>query len=140
LSVQLGDRRRLILVALVAAALVALFAILSVALIPHRYTERIQPRWVRFSAITVFLVLYSAKTYWNACKSLRLWAIFLAFLGLHLFGVGHLWAAYNGFSTLEATLLGGAEWLCMALIIYRALGIGPDARSNHSQSRWIPTL
>jgi hypothetical protein len=59
---------------------------------------------------------------------------------LHLFGVGRLWAYYNGLSTVSVAFLGGIEFACMALVIYWVLGIAPDTRPHRSKSPWIPEV
>jgi len=117
-----------------------IFILLVVVYVPAKYTDRIQGKWARFAAMTGFLVVFSLSSYWKSRKSPGFWGIFLSFLALHLLGVGHLWAVYNGLSTLVVGLVGGAEWVCMALVIYWVLGVGPDMRSHHSRSRWIPKL
>ena len=140
LRIHLTDRSRLILVALATAVVTALGIVLVAVYVPAKYTDRIQGKWVRFGVMTAGLIVFSLSSYWKARKSLRFWSIFLIFLALHLLGVGHLWAVYNGLSTLAVGLVGGVEWGCMALFIYWILGVGPDLRRHHSPSSWIPTL
>jgi hypothetical protein len=136
MRIQLSDRGRLILTALATFVLVAA-AIISV---PSRYLNSIEWKWVRFGGMTLFLILYSLKTYWRQRKSVRFLAIFLGFLSLDLFGVGYLWSIYNGLSTIEVAIVGVLEWVCMALLIHWALGVGPDVRTQHPKSPWTPTL
>ena len=124
--------------ALAVAIVTIVFIVLTVVYVPPHYTDRVQGKWVRFAFITVFLIAFSLKTYWKARKLLGFWCIFLSFFVLHLLGLGHLWAVYDGLPTLVAGLVGGAEWVCMALVIYWVLGVGPDVHTHRSRSRWIP--
>lgn len=140
LRIELTDRKRLILAALAVAIATIVVIALTVVYVPARYTDRIQGRWVRFALVTIFFIVFSLNSYWKSRKSLGFWGIFLSFLTLHLLGVGHLWAIYNGLSTLVVGLVGGAEWVCMALVIYWVLGVGPDVRPERPKSRWTPTL
>ena len=140
LKIQLTDRSRLILAALAVAVLMMLFILLMVVYVPSHYTDRIHWKWVRFAVMTAGFIVFSLNSYWRSRKSLGFWGIFSTFLVMHLLGVGHLWAVYNGLSTLVVGLVGGAEWGCMALVIYWVLDVGPDLRSHQSRSRWIPRL
>lgn len=140
LKIQLSDRGRLILVALTVAVVIVVVGVLVGLLVPLRYTHRIQGKWVRFVGMTIIFIAYSLRTYWRAKNSLGFWCIFLGFLVLHILGVGHLWSIYGGLSTIEVGLIGGAEWVCMALVIYWVLGVRPNVRSQRPKSRWIPTL
>ena len=140
MRIQLSDRGRLILVALILAVVIVTVGVSIGLLVPAQYTHRIQGKWVRFAVMTAGFIVFSLNSYWRSRKSLGFWGIFLSFLVLHLLGVGHLWAVYNGLSTLVVGLVGGAEWGCMALVIYWVLDVGPDLRSHHSRSRWIPRL
>jgi hypothetical protein len=90
--------------------------------------------------MTVAFALFSLNSYWKERRSLGFWAIFLGFLGLQMFGVGRLWMLYNGLSTLVVGLVGAAEWVCMVLVIYWVLGVGPDVRRHAPKSRWTPTV
>jgi hypothetical protein len=121
-------------------AIVLLSVGFVVVFVPSAYIDRIQGKWVRFGAMTAIFIAYSLKTYWRVRNSLGFWCIFAGFLALHVLGVGHLWLIYNGLSTIEVGIIGGAEWGCMALLIYWVLGIRPDVRRQHPKSRWIPTL
>jgi uncharacterized membrane protein len=139
LRIQFTDRSRLFLVALALVILMALLVALVALYVPAKYTDKIQSKWVEFGVITSFLVVFSMRAYWKARKSFGFWGIFLSFLALHLFGVGHLWAVYNGLSILEVGFISGAEILCLALTIYWVLGVGPDD-GRHFRSPWIPKI
>jgi hypothetical protein len=114
------------------------FIVLTVVYVSPHYTDRVQGKWVRFALITVVLIAFAISRYWKIRKSLGFWGIFLAFLAIHMFGVGYLWAIYNGLPTLVVGFVSGAELVCMALVIYWVLGVGPDARSHSAKSPWIP--
>lgn len=139
MRIQLTDRSRLILVALMAAILGMAVASLLVVYLPPRYADEIQGKWVRFGAMTSVFVAFSLKAFWKLRTSLSFWLIFLIFLLLHVVGVGHLWAVYNGLSTTMVGLLGGAEWGFMGLVIYWVLGVGPDLHAHRPRSPWIPS-
>jgi|tagenome__1003787_1003787.scaffolds.fasta_scaffold20202143_2 hypothetical protein len=83
--------------------------------------------------MTAIFIAYSLRVYWRARKSVSFWCIFLSFLAVHLLGVGHLWTAYNGLSTFEVGLVGGAEFLSMAFVIYLALCVSPDMRRHSAK-------
>ncbi len=140
LRIELTDRKRLILVASAVAIATIVVIALAVVYVPARYMDRIQGKWVRFGVMTIAFAVFSLNSYWRKRKSLGFWGIFLSFLGLQIFGVGRLWTVYNGLSTLVVGLVGGVEWVCMALVIYWVLGVGPDVRPQRPKSRWIPTL
>ncbi len=128
------------MVALAVTVVTVVVIVLSVVFVPAQYADRIQGKWVRFGVMTAFFTVFSLKAYWRTRKSVRFWCIFLSFLALHLFGVGHLWTVYNGLSTLEVGLVGGGEFALMALVIYWVLGLGPDARLHRPKSPWIPEV
>ena len=140
LKFQLTDRGRLILTALGVAAVIVLGTLLVVVFVPAKYSASIPGKWFRFGLINVFLVVYSLNAYWKARKSVGFWCIFLSFLALYLFGVGHLWAVYGGLSTLEVMIVGGMGFICMGLVTYWVLGIGPDLRPRRTKSPWTPEI
>jgi hypothetical protein len=140
LNFKLSDRGRLIVSALAVAIVTMAAIILAVVFVPAQYAEKIQGKWVRFALMTIFFFVFSMKSYWKERKSMGFWGIFLSFLALHIFGLGHLWAVDNGLSTLEVALAGGAEFVLMALVIYWLLGVGPDPRPHRSKSPWIPEV
>jgi Na+/proline symporter len=141
MRIQLSDRSRLVLTAVILAIFIVVAGVSVGLTVPSRYLDRLQWKWVRFGGITVFFIVYSLKMYWRARNSTGFWGIFLSFLLLHLLGVGHLYSIYsNGLGTFEIGFLGGLEFGCMSLAIYWVLGVAPDVRRQHSRSRWIPTL
>jgi hypothetical protein len=137
---QLTDRGRLLLTALGVTTVMLLGIAVVVVLVPVKYSASIPGKWFRVGLISVFLVVFSLKSYWSARKSVGFWCIFLAFLALYLFGVGHLWAVYDGLSTLEVMLVGGVGFVCLGLANYWVLGIRPDLRPRRSKSPWIPEI
>ena len=133
---QPSDRWRIIWFPL-APILLALVGVFSGLVIPPKYTDKIPWKWVRFAAMTLFFIVFSMRKYRNAPGSLRLWCIFLIFLAVHVLGVGYLWHLEDGFSTIGVAIVGTAEWICMALVIYWLLGITPDFRrepGSHSKT------
>jgi hypothetical protein len=126
-------------VILAALVIVAIVAAIGVFL-PQQYFEKIQWKWFRFSTGTILLVWLSLHAYWKIRKSLRFWCIFLSFLAVHLLGVGHFYYVGGGLSTVEVAVVGGIEWGCMAVVIYKVLRATPDLRQRHPRSPWTPTL
>jgi hypothetical protein len=126
LKTQLSDTARLLLTALVVVLVFMLVVVLSVALVPHQYTERIQGKWVRFGIVSIGFWGYTLKAYWKLRKSPNFWAILLGFLVIHLFGAGYFFYVGRGLSLLVFGPVCGVEFGCMALIIYWCLGVGPD--------------
>jgi len=138
---SLSDRERLILVALALALVTATVIWATVVFIPERHVNgMLQGHWLRFGIVTLFLCAFLLRAYWKARKSLGFWIIFSGFLAVHCLGLGHLWAIYNGFSTLEFVLLGCGEWVLIALLLYWVTGVEPSLRPWRSRSRWVPTL
>jgi hypothetical protein len=140
LNPKLGDTGRLILVASALAIVVMGLIIGSIVLLPPQYIDNFQWKWMRFSLGFMFLIWFSLKTYWKLRRSLAFWGIFTCFFLVHGFGVGHFYYAGQGLSILEVGVIGGAEWGCMALVIYWVLHTAPDLRTRPRRSRWTPTL
>jgi hypothetical protein len=140
LKFRLTDRWRLILTSLAVAAVILLGTVLVIIFVPAKYSASMPGKWFRFGLIGAFLVVYSLSAYWKARKSVGFWCIFLSFHALYLFGVGHLWAVYGGLSTPEVMLVGGMGFICMGLVTYWVLGIGPDLRPRRPKSPWTPEI
>jgi hypothetical protein len=124
-KMQLGDRTRLIIAAFAVAIATIVGIVLIADFIPAQYTHRIQPKWVRFGLVSVGFVGYGIKAYWKLRRSLTFWSIFLTFLAIHVVGLGYFFYAGEG---LPLVLFGPAcavELMCMALVTYRVLGVGP---------------
>jgi FtsH-binding integral membrane protein len=136
LKIKLNDRLRLILVATTLVALIMVVAFI----IPTRYIEKFQWKWVRFSLGTALIIWFSLKAYWKLRGSLVFWGIFATFLIGHCLGIGYFYYVGQGLSILEIGLVSGAEWGCMAVIIYRILHTAPELRQRNSQSPWTPTI
>jgi hypothetical protein len=140
LKLKLSDRKRLVLSALAVASIIIVGVIALIFLVPAKYHSNIDFKWFRFGVATAVLILYSVHAYWRARRSLRFWCIFLSFLAVYVFGVGYLWTIYGGLSTAEIALIAFLWWICMALVIYWMLGIGPDLRRHRGKSPWVPEL
>jgi hypothetical protein len=125
-KVQLGDNARLILTALVvaAAAIVGIIAILY--FVPLGYTHGIRWKWVRFGIVSVGFMGYAIKAYWKLRGSWLFWSIFLTFFVAHVLCLGYFFYAGEGLPLLLFGPACGLELMGMALVIYRALGVGPD--------------
>jgi hypothetical protein len=136
----LSDGARLILVALFLAGVIGAVILASVVFVPSLYADRIQSNWLRFGVMTIVFSVFSVKAYWKARKSLGFWIIFFSFLVVQCIGVGHLWATYNGLSTLIVALVGSGEWALMAVVLHWIIGVEPNLHPWRSRSRWIPTL
>jgi len=136
LRIRLGDKSRLILVALALAAIM----VACIVWLPTQYLGRTQWKWIRFSMGTIFLIWLSLHAYWKLRKSIVFWCIFCGFLLIHCFGVGRFYYVGEGLSTLDVSILAGAECGCMAVAIYWILHKGPDLRQRPARSRWTPTL
>jgi len=140
LRLRLGDSGRLALAAIVFAAIVLALAVAAAFYFPN--SKEIPWKWVRFSLEVIFLIWISLTAYWRIRKKMAFWGIFAGFLLVHVFGVGYFYYAGQGLGVLEVGLVGGAEWVCMAVIIYKFLHTTPDLDQRHSRtkSRWTPTL
>jgi len=122
LKSRLGDKTRLVLVAMVVAA-AFVGGIVLVDLIPATY--RIQPKWVRFLFVSIGFVGYAMKAYWKLRKSLVFWSIFLGFLAIHLLGIGSFFYLGAGLPLLVFGPVCAVELMAMGFVIYWILGVGP---------------
>src|SRR5579883_2075504 len=96
LRVHTNDRMRLILTSVAMAIAIMLAIVIGVALVPRKYTEYVEAKWVRFAFVNAFLVLYELKAYWKLRKSIQFWAIFVGSLIVYLFGLGYFFHNGNG--------------------------------------------
>ena len=124
-----NDKARLILVSLVVAIVIAAAIAISVWVLPPRYTERTQLKWVEFVAVNALLATYELRAYRKLRKSLSFWSIFLGVFLVYLIGLGYFFYAGNGVSMVTLALAGGAEFASMACVIYWILDVGPDSVS-----------
>ena len=129
-STQIGDRRRLLLVAVGVALLLLPLIWASVVFVPRQYTAQISWKWTRFVVVTIFFVVYCLKTYWRARRHLRFWAILLGVFLIHFLGVGYFYYAGPGLPLVVFGPTVALEWALLALSVYHVLGIGPPAARN----------
>jgi hypothetical protein len=122
----LTDRNRLLLTAFVLAAMLTGCILLIVSVVPPRFLNRLQTKWIRFGVVTVFFVCYTLKAYWKLRRRVSFWAIYILVLVIHIWGWGHFFFYGNGVSTVTFAVAGAAEFGCMGLVIYWTLGIWPD--------------
>jgi hypothetical protein len=130
LSAQRKDRLRL-LIAAIGMAIVALAVIwASLALVPEQYKGRIDWKWARFGAVSIFFVLYCLKTYWRARRHALFWILLLGILAVHFFGIGYLFLKGAGLPLLIFGPTVALEWGVLAFAVYHFLGIGPPLRKH----------
>ena len=122
------DRLRLILAAvgLAIALLVVMWA--SFVFVPKKYLDLIfsNPKWGRFTVVSVLFIIYCLKTYWRARKHLLFWAVFIGVLAVHFLGVGYFFYKGAGLPLLTFGPTVALEWALLALAVYYVLGIGPS--------------
>ena len=116
---------RLIVTSSIVAMVIASVIVIGVAVVPPRYIERTQLKWVEFGLVSAFLVIYELRAYWKLRKSISFWCVFLGMLFVYLTGLGYFFYAGNGVSMVTFALTGGVEFACMAIVIYWLLDAGP---------------
>lgn len=126
MKVQMSDRVRLVLMALGVAAIVVALIAVGIALIPAQYVGRIRGRWIRFVLVSAFLAWYELKAYRRVRRYLRFWAVFLGVFFVYVGIVGHFFWIGNGLSLVAFAATGAAQFACVALLVYWALGVGPE--------------
>ena len=110
MNMHFTDRGRLILIAFVGAVIFAGIVVLDVVLIPERYANLIHNRWFRFGFVSlVGFAWIFLQAYWKLRKRALFWLIFFGFFLVHLIGVGYLFIAYGGLSTVPLVVIAGLE-------------------------------
>jgi hypothetical protein len=125
-ATRLSDRRRLLLTAFVLSVIVTGAILLLVAVVPSRYLNHFETKWIRFVVVTSFFIWYTLKAFWKVRKRPAFWAIFLTVLITHVWGIGQFFYRGNGVSLVTFMLAGMAEFACMGLAIYWVLGVSPE--------------
>ncbi len=123
MKARLGDHTRLILAAIVVAIAFVGGIVLFAEFVPAQY--RVQTKWVRFLFVSAVFVGYAIRAYWRLRKSLIFWSIFLAFLAIHLLGVGYFFYVGSGLPLLVFGPACAIELMGMGFVIYWILGVGP---------------
>jgi len=107
-------------------AVVAIPVIVAAAWLFPRQSH-VNWKWARFIVVTIFLVVFSVKTYWRARAHPGFWGLLLGILVVHFVCVGYFFYTGPGLPLLVFGPTVGLEFGLMALAIYRFLGIGPSA-------------
>ena len=123
MKIQLGDKTRLILAAIVVAIAFVGGVVLFAEFVPAQH--RIQTKWVRFLFVGVMFVGYAIRAYWKLRRSLVFWSIFLGFLVIHLLGFGYFFYVGSGLPLLVFGPSCAVELMGMGFVIYWILGVGP---------------
>lgn len=107
-------------------AIAAIAVIIANALLPERYADVLQYKWIMFTVLTGLLVGCAIKWYWPLRASSLFWKVLAAFWLVHVTVVGYLVHVTTGavpFGTFE--ILGALEWAAFALLVYSIFRVGP---------------
>ncbi len=82
-------------------------------------------RITRFAILSLVLLVFVIRSYWNARSSPRFWAAFAVFGMLHLVTVGALYFYGRGLPFALVGIIGGSEIILFGFIVYNLLGLTP---------------
>jgi hypothetical protein len=123
---QASDTTRLILAALVVAVTLLLLFGVVMMLLPEGY--KINWKWMRVSVPPIVLAVTTIRAYRQLHKRIVFWTILAIVLVVHICAAVYFFDFVTALPTSLFAAMFSLEGMALALVIYRAFGVGPRLR------------